>query len=307
MTTATRTITVSAVLVLGFAAWAQAQPYSPPPTWSPMSMLNVTFNTTTQRLDVVDEAVKLGAGVYAVLALDTNSNPAVTSTYGKPNFTATAGGSFDLNQPWKVLDHTAFSRQLGWNPGGTITTDIPAVYGAAASIWMECLSATPGLSFYKAVGKWGVSSAGTLDANSVPNIDPNAHGYDPIFGTAGSSTKWQWDYMMDHNVCAVPSSYLTSPNQLFIATYKVYVGDSLGNEILNGDGSSASSIETWTWQGPANVPEPATLTLLAGGAMLTLLRRRKGPARRPAEPACASGECLRRPPSGSRRAALCGV
>ena len=240
-------------------------------------MLNVTFNTTTQRLDVVDESVKLGAGVYAGLAIDTLST-------GGPNTAATAYGSFDPAQPWTVLNGAAFSRRLGWYDPNSAKTDgtsvqslIEAAYtapGVTPSIWIELQSESAGLETFKAVGKWGVNSAGTLDANSVPIIDPNAGGYSPIFGTNGSSTMWQWDYMMDHNVYAVPSAYLTTPNQLFTATYKVYVGDSQGNEILNQDGSSASSIETWTWQGPANCPEPATMGLLLAGSA-AMLRRRK--------------------------------
>jgi hypothetical protein len=49
---------------------------------------------------------------------------------------------------------------------------------------------------------------------------------------------------------------ITAPNQLFSATYKVYVGDSQGNEILNPDGTSASTTEVWTWQGPASLTTP---------------------------------------------------
>lgn len=255
-----RIIAVS--LVLSLAASARAA-YSPPPTWSPMTMLNVTFNTSTQRLDVVDEA----STGYPVLAIDTYSDPTVitgSTSYGRPNNAATAYGSFDPAQPWTVLNGTAFSRRLGWNPGsGLSAAGIQAVYGTSASLWIELVTETAGLETYKAVGRWGVNSAGTVDANSVPVIDPSAHGYAAIFGTAGSSSKWQWDYQMDHNVYAVPASFLTSPNQLFAATYKVYVGDSQGNEVLNADGSSASAIETWTWQGPATlVPEPATMLLL---------------------------------------------
>ncbi len=79
-------------------------------------------------------------------------------------------------------------------------------------------------------------------------VDPTINAYSGIFGTAGSSTKWQWDGRMDHNTYAVSLSDITAAGQLFSATYKVYVGDAAGNEILNPDLSSASSLETWTWQ-----------------------------------------------------------
>ncbi len=259
-----RKLATAVAMLLSLSAMAQAS-YSPPPNWSPMTMLNITYDAATQKLDVVDEAVLLG-GTYPVLAIDTYADPAITSgatSYGRINNSATAYGSFDPAQPWSILNGTAFSRRLGWNPSGSIATVIPSTYGAFASIWIERITASAGLESYNAVGKWGVNSAGTLDSNNVPIIDAAANGYAGIFGTAGSSTKWHWDYLMDHNVYAVSAAYITVPSQLFTATYRVYVGDSQGNEILNADGSSASSLETWTWQGP--VPEPATIGLLLAG------------------------------------------
>jgi hypothetical protein len=229
-----------------------------------MTMLNVTFNTTTQKLDVVDESVKLGPNVYAVLALDTLSD-------GKPNTTATTFGSYDPAQPWAVVNSTAFSRRLGWNPGSTtLASDIQTAYGSDAGIWIEQISQSAGLNAYLAVGKYGVN------VNNTTTVDPAAGGYTPIFGTAGYSTKWHWDYKMDHNTYTVSSAYLVA-NQLYTATYKVYVGDTLGNEILNTDGSSAGSTEIWTWQAPATVPEPGTLGFLAAGIGF-FLRRRKNSA-----------------------------
>ncbi len=94
------------------------------------------------------------------------------------------------------------------------------------SLWIDCLSRSPGFDCYLAVGMYGTNS-------------PNP--YSGIFGTAGSSTKWQWDGMMDHNTYAVRLANIASPGQLFSATYRLYVGDSLGNEILKPDSSSAST------------------------------------------------------------------
>ncbi|MFB3892894.1 MAG: PEP-CTERM sorting domain-containing protein [Phycisphaerae bacterium] len=283
MNSALRNIRTIALIVIAIPALAQAA-FSPPPNWSPMTMLNVTFSTTALRLSVVDQATLMGPGVYAVMAIDTYNDPLVTTgatSYGRPNNSATAYGSFDPVQPWGLLNNTAFSRRLGWNPGGgTLQADIQATYGAGASIWIECLSKTPGLESYLAVGKWGVKATGTnpaevtLDANNVPLIDPAVNGYSGIFGTGASSTKWKWDYLMDHNVYVVSSANITVANQVFTADYKVYIGDASGNEILNTDTSSASTIETWTWQGPA-IPEPATLALLVGGAAMATFRRRR--------------------------------
>jgi hypothetical protein len=260
----------AAFLALGLPAPSRAA-YSAPISWSPMTMLNVTFNTTTQKLDVVDESVKLGSGVYVVLALDTYSDPAVTTgstAYGRPNDLATTFGSFDPAQPWTVLNNTAFSRRLGWNPGNTtLAADIQTAFGSGAGIWIERISQSAGLQSYKAVGKYGVNS------NNTTTVDPAAGGYTPIFGTAGSSTKWQWDYLMDHNVYTVSSAYLVA-NQIYTANYRVYVGDALGNDLA----SSASSLETWTWQAPSVVPEPATLSLLLGAGISLFFRWRKNQA-----------------------------
>jgi hypothetical protein len=204
-------------------------------------MLNVSFDTANLQLDVVDEATMMGAGVY-------------------PVFTLAPLGTYDPAQPWSVLNGTDYSRRLGWNPAsGFSLATIQATYGSGAGIWIESLSTSPGLESYLAVGMDGMGS-------------PNS--YSGIFGTAGSSTKWQWDGMMDHNTYAVSQSDITSPNELFSATYRVYVGDSLGNEILNPGGSSASTIETWTWQGPATVPEPTALSLAALGIVGLWLSRR---------------------------------
>jgi len=284
MNTKLHFIAIGVLTILGLSVQAGAVVYSPPPSWSPMSMLDLTYNTTTRRIEMVDQSTKMGAGVYAVLAIDTYLNLSVTSGatgYARPNNDATTFGSFDPTKPWSVLNGTAFSRRIGWNPGGAIKADIEEAYGDGASIWVECLSKSPGLESYLAVGKYGVkfsgttSDAGLLDAAGVPIIEPADNGYSGIFGTAGSSTKWQWDYLMDHNTYAVSSQYLTSPGLLFSATYRVYVGDSQGNEIFNPDQSSASTIETWTWQGPANVPEPATIALWTTAWAWTMARRRR--------------------------------
>jgi hypothetical protein len=240
-----------AIAILGQATLVKAIYYDPP-TWQPMTMLNVSFDSSTKTLSVVDEATKLGVGVYPVLTAAPGTYDPVTKTYDLSVV------SYDPAKPWSVLNGTAYSRRLGWNPG-TGLDQIDDIYGAGADIWIECISRSSGLNSYLAVGRYGVN------ANNTTIIDPNIDAYSGIFGTDGSSTKWLWDGKMDHNTYAVDLSAITEPNQLFSATYKVYVGDGSGNEILNPDGSSASSIETWTWQGPSvipTVPEAGTTGLL---------------------------------------------
>lgn len=241
-----------AVAIFGTLATAHAQ-YSDPPTWMPMTMLNVSFDMATLKLDVVDQAAKMGASVYPVLTL-------------------APLGTYDPAQPWGVLNGTEYSRRLGWDDVNKTQTDGTAIldkihttYGATASLWIESIAQDSALQCYLAIGKYGVN------ANNSTTVDPAINAYSGLFGTAGSSTKWQWDGKMDHNTYAVSLSDIATPGQLFSATYKVYVGDAAGNEILNPDLSSASTLETWTWQA---VPEPATLSLAALG-IIGLLASRK--------------------------------
>ena len=198
-----------------FGMALSAHAYSSPPSWMPMTMLNVSFNPSTMKLDVVDQATKMGVGVYAGLTL-------------------APLGTYDPTQPYAVLNGTQYSRRLGWDdanknsgdPALLINNLIQTTYGAGAGIWIDCLSKSAGLESYLAVGMNGMGS-------------PNS--YSGIFGTAGSDSKWKWDGMMDHNTYAVGLNNITSPGQLFSATYKVYIGDANGVEILNPDTSSAST------------------------------------------------------------------
>lgn len=244
-----------AVAMLGTVSCAQAQ-YSTPPIWMPMTMLTVSFDADALKLDVVDQATKMGAGVYPIL------------DYAPP-------GTYDPAQPWNVLNGTAYSRRLGWDDvnkkqtdGTAILDKIHTAYGAGANLWIESVAQDPALNSYLAIGKYGIN------ADNSATLDPAIQAYSGIFGTDGSSTKWLWDGKMDHNTYSVSLSKITEPGQLFSATYKVFVGDSAGNEILNPGGSSASSVETWTWQGPTQVPEPTTLSLAACGIIGLLAFRR---------------------------------
>lgn len=263
-------LTVTLILVAAsiWSVTASVQAASVPPSWSPMAMLSVSYDAATRKLDVVDQSVWKGTGpAIAVLALDTLST-------GNPNPGATAYGTFDA--PWSAINGKAFSRMLGWYDPNSAKTDGSAVKDkielayktdtVTPSIWIQLLSKSDGLESFLAVGKYGVN------ADNTQTVDPSLGAYSPIFVNVGD--KWHWDYKMDHNTNAVSAAYLTSPNQLFTATYKVYVGDAQGNEILNADLSSPSSTEVWTWQGPSSVPEPATLALLLAGAAAMWKRRR---------------------------------
>jgi hypothetical protein len=174
--------------------------------------------------------------------------------------------TFDPSKPWAVLNGTAFNRQLGWydsqNDDFYGVYRNPADYGLnqpalpeADSIWIEVLpGSSPELQTYF------ISEAG----------NPNGP-YTPIFGTDGSSTRWLWDGFMDHNVYAVDLADITEPNQIFTATYRVYIGLSNGTP----DPNYASSDITWKWIGPSTVPapEPASLFVIAAVVPLLIVRR----------------------------------
>jgi hypothetical protein len=244
----------------GMIAAASAQPYSHPLSWMPMEMPKISFNPTTLSL-----STEAQTATKAVLAINTISTGGAMDL-GKPNFNATTPASFDPAQPWSVLNGTAFSRRMGWYTiQTTLASDIQTAFGSGAGIWIEQLSASAGLQSYLAIGKFGVN------ANNTTTVDPLIGAYTGIFGTEGSSTKWKWDYKMDHNTYAVDLADITGPNQLFTATYKIYIGDSLGNELASA--VSASTTTTWSWQ---SVPEPTALSLaLLGFGGFLASRKRK--------------------------------
>jgi hypothetical protein len=227
-----RTLVLAIVLfitILGMGGQAQAvMTYSLPPDWMPMTMLSITFDPVTNKLAISSPSIA------APLATNTNM-------MGMP---APGIAVFDPAQPYAVLNSTAFSRRFGWWDANEmsstpILSTVRAYYGAGANIWIQSVAQSPGFSTYQAIGANGLDMGNT---------------YPGIFGTAGSSTKWQWDGMMDHNTNAVPFSYLTKPNQFFSAYYKIFIGDASGNELLvdiNGSPvATAATTTTWGWQGP---------------------------------------------------------
>ena len=246
--------------------------FSGPPTWMPMTMLNIS----------------LTAGKLAIQELSSKS-PFNTTPPSYPALTAPVS-TFDPGKPWYVINGSTFSRRLGWNPAsGFNAAAVTAAFGADASIWIEKISQTPGLETYQAVGTYGVN------ANGSTTVDPAANGYAPIFGTAGSSTKWKWDYMMDHNTYAVPAAYITSANQLFSATYKIYVGDAAGVEIPAA--ASASTTTTWGWQGPSFV-FPTKINQEAGAVIQSSYIRLSGAAAGPQAISVTGGEYAIWPSAG---------
>ncbi|MCC7086473.1 MAG: hypothetical protein IT427_15845 [Pirellulales bacterium] len=131
----------------------------------------------------------------------TNLAVQVDDTVATPQLRAlTPPHAFDPSMPWSVLTDKAYNFQYGWNPGGFIS--LPA----GGWIWIEPLSATPGLEVYQR--------------------PPAAPAYTPIFGTGGSPSRWRWSGSMTHNTYAVLDPTLSQ----YSASYRVYIGDTTSGE-----------------------------------------------------------------------------
>ncbi|MCA1971753.1 MAG: PEP-CTERM sorting domain-containing protein [Caenispirillum sp.] len=256
-----------------------ASAYDTPPVWMPMTMATITLDNTTGQLSMVDQST-FGPRCpgWSAACFSSNPLPLVTdvlggSYVGYPDIAShlspptVSYADWDPAQPWSVLQGRAFSRQFGWWAGSSgsglgpaaLQAKVEAYYGTGASIWIELVSQTPGLETYKAVGKYGVDAG-----NTTTVTDPTA--YTGLFGTAGSPLIWQWDYQMDHNTYAVDLNATNGWGQLFSATYRLYIGDNLGNELPAALGKH--TLETWTWLAP--VPEPETHALLLAGLGLVV-------------------------------------
>ncbi len=150
-----------------------------------------------------------------------------------------AGYAFDSRSNYAVLSGKAYNFQYAWNPGGIFSPP------AGAAVWIECLSASPGLECYDGPG------------NKM--IDP-PRTYAPIFGTYGSSTKWQWYEKMAHNSYAI----LNPSNSTVTAEYRVFFGDSqTGSRV--GFEQYDDAIVTLTW----NVDPLIVVNTARGGGLDT--------------------------------------
>jgi len=138
----------------------------------------------------------------------------VDENVGTPHLRALADpDEFDPAQSWSILNDKAYNFQYGWNPGGFFS--LPS----GSWIWIEQLSATPGLEVYFRPG-------------SEP--EPRYELYEPILGTADSSARWWWSGAMTHNVYAV----LDPLHDRYEANYRVYLGDDITGEPLPAYGSA---------------------------------------------------------------------
>lgn len=148
-------------------------------------------------------------------ALDTN--------FGVPQLVPLPPGyAFDSRSNYHVLSGKAYNFQYAWNPGGVFAPP------EGAAVWIECVGASPGLETYDGPGNKMISPP---------------RPYTPIFGTSGSSNKWQWYGAMAHNSYAVRNP---GTNRVW-AEYVVYFGDAVtGSREGYLDYDDATVTLTWT-------------------------------------------------------------
>ncbi|MCP5519747.1 MAG: hypothetical protein H7A45_21110 [Verrucomicrobiales bacterium] len=131
------------------------------------------------------------------------------------------GDAFDPVDPWyDALDPArgglSFSRRYGFVMDAT-TEPLPA----DSAMWIRRLEGSPELGFYR-----------------YSASDPKA--WEPIFGTDGSPTAWQWNGMMFHpGVTAMPGAESLS------ATFEVYLANATTGEELPGTGTGPMLLN-WT-------------------------------------------------------------
>jgi hypothetical protein len=153
----------------------------------------------------------------------------------------TPPNEFDPLGPWAVpLTGKAYNFQHAWNPGGFIS--LPG----GTAIWVERLSHSAGLEAYKRSPATPVGEA--------------------LFTSDGE--RWKWSGAMTHNIYAV----LNPAQSIYSATYRVYLGDALTGEVLDGYGSAEV---TWLWTATPVVPEPAMLAAMVPMALGVMMRRRR--------------------------------
>ncbi|MFM1803916.1 MAG: hypothetical protein RL136_795 [Planctomycetota bacterium] len=185
------------------AAYAQN-----PPMGGPMQMYSITIDTNMQSV------MAMPMGTF--------------STVNLVDYGATYSGAAS------VLNGQAFNSQWGWFSGGF--ADL-----GDNSVWIELVSATPGLNVYRGGGM---------------GMPPT---FVPIFGTDGSSNRIQWNGMMLHNY------YAGIMDGYYEHTYRVYVGDAMGNDL----GWSAATV-TWSF----SVPAPGAVAVLGLSGLVGSRRRR---------------------------------
>ena len=147
------------------------------------------------------------------------------------------GESYEGNA--SALDDQFYADQYGWVLDGIVDP------GFGNSIWIEMTDQSAGLNTYE---------------GGMRMMIP-AQTFDPIFATANSDTGWQWNGTMTHHW------YSASELGDYDASYRIYIGDSMGNKV---DGFAETSITL----NLRAVPTPSGLALLSMGTLIATRRKR---------------------------------
>ena len=157
-------------------------------------------------------------------------------------------GSGTYDGDASILNDLAINSQFGWLVNGHVS--LPPSSG----VFVRMLETSAHLSVY------------------------SEYGFNPILGTDGSDSVWQWNGQMTHNW------YATDVMGTHHATYEVFVGDLAGNP-LDGWGSATIDLNFFYGQNLSDrlgslggtpissVPAPASSILL--GLTLLASRRRR--------------------------------
>ncbi|MCC6675807.1 MAG: hypothetical protein IT436_01560 [Phycisphaerales bacterium] len=152
-----------------------------------LALLTATVAAST----ALAQSPKMGGPMeHIMVSLTGNQLEAMTMPTEPPllkNYGETYAG------PASILTGTFYNAQYGWMVEGFWSPP------AGSSIWIECLSATPGLRAY------------------APTT------FTPVFGTAESSMRIRWSGVMLHNWYAADGA------GLYNAQYRIYFGDADGN------------------------------------------------------------------------------
>jgi len=148
------------------------------------------------------------------------------------------GYAFNSRSNYYLLAGKAYNFQYAWNPGGVFTPP------NGAAVWIELLSASPGLEIYDGPGN-------KMESPSRP--------YTPIFGTGGSAMKWKWYGRMAHNACAI----LNPRGDVLSADFRIYFADAeTGARDAYTNYRDTTIRLTWTVD---PVPEPAIYRIGTAG------------------------------------------
>ena len=147
---------------------------------------------------------QMGGGMSHLLVSVFNQQVFVTFESPAMSTVELQEGSGNFEGAASVLDATGHNSQFGWLANGFIS--LPPSSG----VFVRVLETSTHLSVY------------------------SEFGYEPILGTNGSSSVWQWGGAMTHNWYA---SDVMGPHHV---SYEVFVGDLLGNPL---DGWTSGTVD----------------------------------------------------------------